>query len=107
MAKINLLRDQSGAPLQALRLSGVRATATTTGVSATLALPAGLVKGEVARISATKDCYIEFGTAGVTATTSSTLFPAGVEYLVTPPEVTHIAVLQVAESGRFQIEEAI
>jgi hypothetical protein len=105
MSSVNMVRDSSGAPLQALRINGTTATATTSGTTARVALPGGLGEGELCRIAATADTYVQFGNSAVDATADSVLFPAGVEYVVVPSGSTHLAYLQVSAAGRIQILE--
>lgn len=105
MAKVNFIRDSNNEAVHALKLTGTSARIATSGVSSSVALPAGLSPGEVARIAATEHCYINFGTGAVTADTTSVLFPAGVEYIVVPAGVTHMAAIQVSGGGVVTIME--
>ena len=105
MAKPNMTRDVSGAPVQALTPMSTTAVITTSPSTATQALPAGLVSGEIVRVAATQDIYLEFGDVSITATTASLLVPAGVEYFVVPPRSTHFAALQVSAGGICQLTE--
>ncbi len=80
-----------------------RAGTTIGGTANRVTLPTGYA---VFRLSATSDCYVLFGTSGVTATAdpaASDLFPAGVEVLAAPPGATHISVIQVSAGGTFQV----
>jgi ribosomal protein L11 methylase PrmA len=55
-------------------------------------------------MACTGNVYVEFGTGSAVATTSSILFPAGVEMFALPQDITHVAVLQVgASSGVFSV----
>lgn len=71
--------------------SGTPAKITIGGSSVRVALPSG---PQVVRLAATGNCWIKFGDGTVTATTSDTLFPAGVEVVKIPTGVTHIAAIQ-------------
>ena len=50
-------------------------------------------------MAAQEDVYLNFGDSGVTATTSSHLFPKGVEFMKVPKGATHFAVLRVNAGG--------
>lgn len=106
-----LPKDSSGYPIQTLALSGDRVTASVTGSSNTVALPASALKKNrsVVRLSATTDCFINFGGSGVVAAidNTSTLFPKGVETLTVPVGADHIAVIQIAASGTLQVETVL
>lgn len=105
MAKPNLTRDVSGTAVQCLTPTGDGSEITTSGSSASAALPTGLASGEICRIAATEDAYIKFGTSGLTAATTDILMPAGVEYFVVPDGATHLAAIQVSTAGTVQVME--
>lgn len=96
----SLSRDKNGIPIQALSpISAV--SVALSGTSQALAVPADT---SMIRIAATGNAWIAFGTSGVEATTSSILFPGGVEVFPLPSGTTHIACLQVgAATGYFSI----
>lgn len=96
----SLARDQNNQPVSALFPLG----ATSVAVSASsqqLVIPPNT---SFLRVSGTANVWLEFGTAGVTATTSSLLFPGGVEVFPISSDITHVACLQVGTSaGYFSI----
>ena len=96
---LDMPSDLSADPIQVLSLNGtpknLQASATTNSTT----LPTNVSGGWVIRVASTEDCYINFGGSGVTATTSSYLFPKGVEYLKVPKGATHIAVVRVVVTG--------
>lgn len=51
----------------------------------------------IVRVTATADCYIEFGTSGVTATSSSLLFLQGTEMMKVPSGCNRVA--GISKSG--------
>jgi hypothetical protein len=51
------------------------------------------------RIHSQADCFLEFGAAGVTTTSSSLYFAAGTEVFGIPSGATHIAVKTAGEAG--------
>lgn len=94
--------DLNSQAIQVLEL-GVTSTDTVTNTTANTALPTLAGVNDVVRISLNIDTYIAFGTSGVTATSSSHLFPVGVEYVTVPKGATHIAYLAVGIAGRISI----
>lgn len=93
-----LQRDLNSVPVQSLYPQSP-ASVSLSGTSQTIAIPAGT---KFLRIASTGNAWIEFGTSsGVTATTSSLLFPGGVEVFPITPDITHVAVLQVGASTGF------
>ncbi len=95
-----LQRDHNGVAVQSLYPTEAVNVAMSASSQA-LTLP---VSAKFIRVACTGNVYIEFGTGSVVATTSSVLFPAGVEMFSVPDAVTHVAVLQVgASSGVFSI----
>lgn len=90
--KPQMVRDTNGDVVQAL-LPSTTASLSVTGSSARVALPTST---DLVRIAASVDVYIEFGGSGVTATSSSMLFPAGAEiFNVQDASITHVAALLV------------
>lgn len=98
-------------PLQVLNWTQQRAGLAFTGSTDRLALPSGAGAIE---ISATENCYINFGDSSVEATSTiandgSRLFMAGVQVVPMPVNSdgstpTHMAVIQVASAGIVQVE---
>lgn len=70
------------------------------GTTASVALPTGT---RVFRIHADQACYLNFGTSGVTATTSNMPFDAGVEILGVAEGNTHVAAIQNSTGGTLTI----
>jgi hypothetical protein len=64
------------------------------GTSSSLPTNSGSV-----RIHSQADCFIEFGDASVSTTTSSIYFAAGTEIFIIPTGATHIAVKTAGEAG--------
>lgn len=98
-------------PLQITRWTEQRIGATFTGSNQALLIPVGAI---VIELSATENCFINFGDSGAVATSTiandgSRLFLAGVQVIVVPLDgdvpFTHIAVIQQAAAGILQIEE--
>ncbi len=101
-------------PLQVTRWSEKRIALGFNATTARILIPAGAVLIE---ISATENCFINFGDVTVEATASiatdgSRLFMAGVQIVPVPldaqdPRVpfTYVAVLAEASDGTFQVEE--
>lgn len=96
--------DRNWHPINVLKY-GATSALTVGTPSASVALPTGVTAQTVIRVSCNTDCYIELGTSGVTATTSSPLFLAGVEYITVAPNQTHIAALQVSSGGVLTVTE--
>lgn len=89
-----LQRDLNSVPVQSLiPLSPI--SVALSGTSQLLAIPSGT---KFLRVAATGNAWIEFGTGSATATTSSLLFPGGVEVFPISSDITHLAVLQVGAS---------
>ena len=98
--------------VQLLQWSGKRTSIAFAGSTMNVALPTNT---EVMELSATEHCYIAFGGAGVTATTTiaddaSRLYLGGVQQVPVPIDpatdlpYTHIAALQLGTAGILQIE---
>ena len=90
MSHSTLPRDMLGWPIQAMA-PGTTAVVAIGAASANVALPAN---AEVVRLAGNNNCHINFGTSGVTATTSSMLFPTGAEIFKVPAGATHVACIQ-------------
>ena len=96
MPSYTLPKDRYGVAIQTLAPSTTATNVTVAGASARTALPAG---SDIVRIGCTTACYFEFGTSGVSATTSSAVFTAGAEVFRVPDAATHVAFLQVSAGG--------
>lgn len=98
--QINIVRDHSGAWLQSLATNTDRVSASLSGSSQRLTVPAD---ARVVRIAASGNCYYLFGDNTVTVSSATGhLFPAGTEIQNVPPNATHIAVIQEgAATGNF------
>jgi hypothetical protein len=94
MSKVVLKTDINGRALQSLTPSATSVNATIGGTSVRIALPAA----SVIRVSASGDCYLEFGDVTVVAASTDMLFPTGVEIFSLNPSWTHVAVIQVGTS---------
>jgi hypothetical protein len=92
-----LQRDLNSVPVQSL-IPQSPVSVALSGSSQLLAIPAGT---KFLRVAATGNAWIEFGTGSAVATTSSLLFPGGVEVFPITNEITHLAVLQVGASTGF------
>ena len=57
----------------------------------------------VFRVHADQACFLNFGTAGVTASNTSMPFDAGVEIIAVPEPYTHIAAIQNSAAGTVTI----
>lgn len=66
-------------------------------------IPIAAVPGEIIRIAANEDCYINFGDVTVTAAASDYLFVAGVEYFRVPEDAGYVAFVRVATDGRISV----
>jgi hypothetical protein len=101
--------DANGNAVQSVQLTGTPTKITIGSGSASTALPSvGADIARIVRVASNASCYIAFGTSGISASTSDTLFPAGVEILTVPPSATHIACIQDgAVTGTFQITAVI
>ena len=96
MLRPQMVRDTSGGVVQALQPTE-NVTLNVTTSSARVQLPSDT---ELVRIAALVDVYLQFGGSGVTATTSSMLFPAGTEVFNTQDAATtHVAALLVGTSS--------
>lgn len=88
MTTPQMVRDTSGAPVQALAPLTTQALAVgVASASVAVTTPATLV-----RLAATADMYVAFGVGSATATTSSMFFPAGAE-IFNVSGYTHIAAI--------------
>jgi hypothetical protein len=92
-----LIRDGNNSVVQALFPQSA-VTVALSGTSQELAIPAGTT---FLRVAATGNVWIAFGAGSATATTSSILFPGGVEVFPIPLDITHMAVLQVGASAGY------
>ena len=82
---------------------GTRVNLASGAASANAAIPAG---ARVVKVTATENCWLNFGTSGVTASAANTsiLFLAGVDIIYLPSTVTHVAAIQFATAGTVQLE---
>lgn len=89
--------DRNGREIQVLRGSGSRANLTAGATTSNVALPTG---AQIVFIRATDHVWINFGTAGVTASAANTsqLHPAGESVAIVPTGATHFAALRVGAS---------
>lgn len=89
MANVTAVRDaMSGTAFPIFAPAGAVAI-TIAATTANIALPAS---SEVVRVSASGNCWIQFGTSGVTAVAGNVQVPAGVvDYLEVPAGATHVA----------------
>lgn len=78
------------------------AVLTYTAGSNSVALPSGTK----ARLFAMTDCFIEFGSASVSATETSTFFEAGTEIMKIPSGATHLAVSRYLTNGALYVSGA-
>lgn len=104
MRRVCLETDQNGRALQSLApaVAGV-GSIVLSGTSARVAIPSG---AQVVRLAASGNCFFAFGDNSVTATSSSALFPSGVEIFSVKPEWTHVAaIVEAGSSGNFSINE--
>lgn len=89
--------DQNGTPIQVLSPAAASTVALTAGAaSVNAALPTNC---EVIRVACINDCYVNFGTAGVTASGAHMLFTKGSELFDVPAGATHVAVIQHTTGG--------
>ncbi|HEY9817688.1 MAG TPA: hypothetical protein V6D20_18065 [Candidatus Obscuribacterales bacterium] len=105
MSNPNLVRDNNGGAVQAL-LPDTTVSGASSGSSSRLALPTST---SLVRLASSVDVYVELGGAGVNATSSSMLFPAGAEvFSVFPASITHVAFLLVgATPGVFSATKMV
>ena len=100
-------------PLQVVRWTEQRTSIVLGGASVRVTLPAG---SEVIELTATENCFINFGdntvdATAVIATDGSRLFLAGVQVVPVPIDpatdepYTHVAAIQDATAGILQIEQ--
>ena len=105
--------EESQTPLQVVRWTEQRVAVTTTGSSQRLTLP---TLADLIEITAVEAVYINFGGNAVDASNTiandgSRIFLAGVQVVQVPIDsatelpFTHVAVVQVASPGVFQVEE--
>ena len=98
--------DQNGFPIQTMGPVGITSTMATTAVTDRVVLPAGVGAGDIIRVASSVDTYFAFGDVTIDATTSDSLFTAGVEVFKIPKDVTHIAALIVgATNGVLTVDE--
>lgn len=113
LATNHTFRDTAGSePLQVARLSGKRVGGAFTASSASFTLPTGATLIEV---SATENCYLEFGSGSPVAEATiaddlSRLFLAGVQVLPVPLDgsdvpYTKCAVISAGTDGVVQFEK--
>lgn len=99
--------DQNGFPIQTLALGNTVVKLTVSGTSARGTLPFGASHEDIVRIACNTDCYINFGDSTVEATSTDSLFTAGVEAFKVPQGATHIACIQESAGGVMTITEMI
>ena len=98
--------DQNGDAIQTLAPENT-SNVTVTGSSSSTSLPSATVSGDVVRLASDQDCYVEFGGSGVSASASSLLFMAGVEFFKVPLGATHVAALQLSTAGVLTITRMV
>jgi len=54
---------------------------------------------KIVRVASSTDSYIKWGNGSVVAAVTDVYFPAGVEVLVIPNGMTHLAIIQQLSSG--------
>ncbi len=86
------LLDEFGNLVPILALQPTHASLSVSGASARVALPGN---GVVYRLSASKDCWLQFGDANVVAAVGDMLFLQGTEIVRLPTAATHIAAITV------------
>lgn len=105
MANKVLPVDQNAYPINILKLGSSVSVLAVGDPSTRVALPTGVVSKDCIRIASNTDCYIKLGESDVTATTSDTLFLAGVEYVTVASNQTHIAAIRVGVDGVLTVTE--
>lgn len=105
---------KSSIPLQVTRWTERRAAVSFNGVTDRITLPVG---AQLIELTATENCYLNFGDVTVDATTviasdGSRLYLAGVQVVPVPIDVggtdlpfTHLAVIRESVDGVLQAEE--
>lgn len=89
MSNVTAVRDQMSGDAFPIFAPAGGVTIAIAATTANIALPAS---SEVVRVSASGNCWIQFGTAGVTAAAGNVQVPAGVvDYLEVPAGSTHVA----------------
>lgn len=100
MGRPKAAQSEEGDIIQTLSPHGAAANISITATSAVTPLP----DGDVIRISASIDCYLEFGDNGAVADTNSMMFLSGTEVFKSPYSQTHVAVIALAaETGVLSI----
>ncbi len=100
-------------PLQVVRWTEQRTFINFTGSTARIAIPTG---AELIELTATENCYLNFGdntveAAATIVTDGSRIFVAGVQVIPVPIDpttdepYTHIAAIQSSAAGILQIEQ--
>lgn len=98
-------RDRDNAPVQVLTPDTIT-NAAVGGSSVATALPAG---AEVVEVVSSTDCWVKFGTSGVSvASTSGMYLAAGATAVWRIPEnATHLAHIQASSGGRISITKLV
>lgn len=91
---ITLPIDRNGREVQVLKGSGTRVNLTAGVASSNTTIPSG---AQVVFVRCTDHIWLNWGTAGVTASAANTslLHPAGESVQIIPAGTTHVAVLRV------------
>lgn len=99
VVKSILLQDANGAPIQLLPGSSVRANLTAGATTSSTTLPTNSA-GAVVIVRSTDYVWLNFGTAGVTATAAATsiLVAPGEGAYAVPSTATHFAGLRVGST---------
>ncbi len=88
--------SEQGDTMQALPLNQVvHGKQAVSGTSARL----DMTGAKIIRLASSTDSYVKWGDDTVVATTIDVYFPAGVEVLVIPAGMTHLAIIQEASGG--------
>ncbi len=97
--------DRNWHPITVLKLSNDVSRTTVTDSSSRIALPTEATANDIIRVATNTDCYIALGDDTVTASSNSTLFLAGVEYISLDKTHTHLAVIRDGEDGVLTVTE--
>lgn len=97
MTQPKLVQDKNSHGIQVAELADDAVAIAVGAASSADVIPSG---AKIIRVGIDTDCWIKFGTSGVTVTsTNGHYFPAGVEFFVVPDGATHLANIQHTSSG--------
>jgi|8_EtaG_2_1085327.scaffolds.fasta_scaffold00491_9 hypothetical protein len=94
--------DQNGNAVAVMAPAATASIAVAVG-TASVALPTDADPGTIIRIACDTNCYIAFGTSGVTAASTDALFVNGVEYFQVPDGASHMAAIRVSADGVLRV----